>query len=393
MWVHSIMLSLLLVTGAPVEVTRLDGTRLTGELHLLNTTSLQLSGPEGILDLPVTELQGIELGTSSGSPAPMQVRLTDDSLLTGESVSVAEGTLSLTSQELGSVELPSRQVHSALLVAIDDKTSSAWDEMRKKTSQSDLLVIRKGENLDFVGGTIGAVDEASVTLISRGREVKVPREKVVGIVYATHPMTPGNPTCEVTTVNGSRLRVQTVELKEGQAILALAGRPTIQIPAQQLKSLDFALGRIVSLFKALSNQQLPAGVSESVVAVRSHAFSSSTLQKVPLLVGGTSYSDGLLVHPQTKLEFTLNRQFRRFRSVVGIDENASERTRFEPVVHVEILTDGKQIWEKEVRWDAPPESVDLDLTGAKVLEIVTSTTDGKLGPLRHLDFADAKLIK
>ena len=97
--------------------------------------------------------------------------------------------------------------------------------------------------------------------------------------------------------------------------------------------------------------------------------------------------------PRQSSNSPLNRQYRKLRTIVGIDENATERSRFEPIVNVQILADGKPLWEQTVRWDAAPVSLDLDLANVKTLEIITSTTDGKIGPLRHVDFADAKLIK
>jgi len=393
MSISSVALCMSLLLGIPVEATQLDGNRQTGELTGITAAALIVEGASGPVNIPVGELQDIRLTQPEGPAAPLQVRLTDETLLAGEKVTIATGKLALTSDELGELTLPVEQVHSVLLVKIDDAQRPAWDEMCKKVSQSDLLIVRKGENLDFVGGTIGTVVGDSVTLISRGREVKVPREKIVGIVYATHKLVTGSPTCEVTTGNGSRLRVKTIEVQAGQTRLTLTNAVPLQFPMGALRSLDYALGRIVPLMKTVSRQTLPPGVSEATVAVRSHAYSSSTLQKIPLLVGGKTYSDGLLIHPMTKLEFTLNRQYRRLRTVVGIDENASERGRFEPVVQVQILADGKPLWEQAVRWDAEPVSLDLDLADVKTLEIITSTEDGKIGPLRHVDFADAKLIK
>ena len=393
MTISSLGLYLSLLAGLPAEVTQLDGQLQSGEFTGLTAEALALAGANGPVSIPVSELQEVRITTEGGAAAPLQVRLTDETLLAGEQVSIAAGKLTLTSEQLGELSLPTDQVHSVLLVSLNESQSPAWEEMRKKASQSDLLVVRKGENLDFVGGTIGSVEGAAVTLISRGREVKVPREKIVGVVYATHKLVPGSPACEVTTGNGSRLRAKTIEIQEGQTQVTLTSGMPLQFPVDALKSLDFGLGRIVPLMKALTRQTLPPGVSEATVAVRNHAYSSSSLQKIPLLIGGRTYSDGLLIHPQTKLEFTLNRQYRKLRAVVGIDENASERARFEPVVQVQILADGQPLWEQSVRWDAGPVSLDLDLADVKTLEIITSTADGKIGPLRHVDLADAKLIK
>jgi len=393
MTISSLVLYLSLLCGLPVETTQLDGQLQSGELTGMTAAALVLEGTSGPVTIPVVELQEVRVTTPGGTAAPLQVRLTDETLLAGEKVTIASGKLTLASEEFGELALPTEQVHSVQLVSLNEAQIPAWEEMRGKASQSDLLVVRKGENLDFVGGTIGSVEGDSVTLISRGREVKVPREKIVGVVYATHKLVPGSPACEVTTGNGSRLRVKTIEIQDGQARVILTNALPLQFPVIALRTLDFGLGRIVPLMKAITRQTLPRGVSEATVAVRNHAYSSSSLQKIPLLIGGRTYADGLLIHPQTKLEFTLNRQYRKLRTVVGIDENASERSRFAPVVQVRILADGKPLWEQSVRWDAEPVSLDLDLTDVKTLEIITSTEDGKIGPLRHVDFADAKLIK
>ncbi len=389
----SIVLCLTLFSGLPVEATKLDGSRQAGELTSLTEMAMKLEAASGPVEIPLAELQEVRLKAAEGTAAPLQVRLTDETLLAGENVTIATGQLTLVSEEWGTLTFPTEQVQSVLLTGIDAAQASAWNEMRQKASQSDLLIIRKGENLDFVGGTMGSVDNDAVAVISRGREVKVPREKIVGIVYATHKLAPGSPMCEVSTGNGSRLRVKGIEIQEGRARLTLTNTTALQCPVEALRSLDFGLGRIAPLLKALTRRKLPSGVAESTVDVRSHAYSSSTLQKLPLMLGGKTYTDGLLVHPQTTLEFTLNRQYRKLRAVVGIDENATERSRFEPVVLVRILADGKPLWEQSVRWDAEPVNLDLDLTDVKLLEIITSTTDGKIGPLRHVDFADAKLIK
>ncbi len=389
----SVAICLSLLLGLPVEATRLDGARQSGEFVGLTAAVLQLEGASGAVEIPVSELQDVQLNAAGGTPAPLQVGLTDGTLLAGETVTAATGKLALESAELGTLTVPIEKVLSILLAAVDSTQLIAWEEMRAKVSQSDLLVVRKGENLDFVGGTIGSIDATAVTLISRGREVKVPREKIVGVVYATHKLVPGSPACEVSTGNGSRLRAKGIEVQSGQAKLDLTSGIPLQFPVEALRTLDFGLGRIVPLMKTVSRQTLPPGISEATVAVRNHAYSSSTLQKIPLRLGGKPYSDGLLIHPQTKLEFTLNRQFRKMRTVVGIDENASERARFEPVVLVRILADGKPLWEQSVRWDAAPVSLDLDVADVRTLEIITSTEDAKIGPLRHVDFADAKLIK
>lgn len=381
-----------LIAAVPVEATRLDGQKQSGELKTLNAETLELVASSGPVSVPVNDLQEIRF-KSAGAASGLDVQLVDDSILKADKVAVASGLLTLEDDELGNLKIPTERLRSVLLVPLEMPLVPAWDEMKRKDSQSDLLIIRKGDKLDFVGGTVGAIEADAVAIISRGREVKVPRERVVGVVYATHKLAAGAPACEVSTVQGSRLRVKSVTLVDSTARLELLGIDALSLPIESLQGLDFALGRIQPLIKALVRQSLPQGVSETVVGIRNHSYSPNSFEKVPLKVGGKTYSDGLLIHPQTRLEFGLNRQFRKLRTIIGIDENATERGRFEPVVHVQILADGKSLWEKTVRWDGAPETVDLDVENVRTLELVTACEDGKIGPLRHVDFADAKLIK
>ncbi len=192
--------------------------------------------------------------------------------------------LTLESAELGTLKIPPSDC-GACSGSVGRRSGDGLGGNETEGSQSDLLIVRKGDILDFVGGP-SLVDEQSVAVILAGREVKVPRENVAGVVYATHMrFAPGNPCASRDGTGKSACG----EIRRGSgwnAQLELVGIGSIQIPAQSLQSFDFALGRIQPLMKAhFARQTWPTGVSETVVAIRSHAYSPNSFEKVPLKAG------------------------------------------------------------------------------------------------------------
>lgn len=373
------------------DAVRLDGTQATGDVKSLSTTSLDLETSAGPVSIPLAELQTLRIPGESITTDPLAVTFVEGSVVQSTNVAVTTGKLTFSGGPLDGKSVSVEQLHAIRLGPAEATLLPAWQEMQEKVSQSDLLIIRKGDALDFVTGTIGTIDVMSVSLLARGREVKVARDKVFGVVYATHPRVPGAPQCELELANGSRLRAKSVIFESGNATFTTAFAASLSVPVDSLRSLDFALGRITPLMKALTRESYAR--DSAYLKVRNFQILTSTGMKAPLKLGGQAYPDGLVVHPETKLEFTLNRQYKRLRTLVGIDETISDRANFEPIVRLQLFADGKSVFDQELRWDQAPMAVDLDLNDVRRLELVTSSRDGKTGPCRLLDLADAKLIK
>ncbi len=387
-WAMWVLIGVLGISG---DAVRLDGTQATGEVQSLSAQSLELVTSAGPVSVPVADLQTLRLKGASSSADPLEVSLVEGSAIAATGIAVAEGKLKFSGGPLDGQSLATERVHAIRLAPGKNGLLPIWQEMREKVSPSDLLIIHKGETLDFVAGTIGTIDDMSVALIARGREVKVAREKVFGIVYATHQRASGSPLCELELTNGSRIRAQSVLFNTTQATITTTFSAEIVVPLDSLQSIDFALGRITPLIKTLTRETYP--YEKDFLKVRSHQILTSSGKKAPMKLGGKPYAEGLVVHPETKLEFTLNRQYRRLRTLVGIDETNADRANFQPVVHLQLLADGKSVFDQDIRWDQAPIPVDIDLTDVRRLELVTKSQDGKTGPSRLVDLADAKLIK
>jgi hypothetical protein len=76
--------------------------------------------------------------------------------------------------------------------------------------------------------------------------------------------------------------------------------------------------------------------------------------------------------------------------VAGIDQLVARNGRGD--VHVVISGDGKPLWEADVRGTGEPQTLDLDVSGVRDLEILVDF-GSDLDISDHLDLADARVIQ
>jgi len=107
----------------------------------------------------------------------------------------------------------------------------------------------------------------------------------------------------------------------------------------------------------------------------------------PITMGGRRYLRGIGTHAPSRIVFALDGKYRRFQSWAGADQATN------PTVTFEVWVDGEKRWASGLmkRNDAPAR-VDLDVTGAKTLELRVG--DGGNGIVSdHADWADARLLR
>jgi alpha-galactosidase len=107
----------------------------------------------------------------------------------------------------------------------------------------------------------------------------------------------------------------------------------------------------------------------------------------PMTIGGRRFVRGLGTHAPSKIVYALDGKYRRFQAWAGADDATS------PTVTFEVVADGTKLWESGlVRRGDAAKRVDLDVTGAKTLELIVG--DGGNGITSdHADWADARLLR
>ena len=154
---------------------------------------------------------------ATGEPAAW-VELVNGSSLAAASISSAGGTTRLGFGGDRSVGLSSRAVVAVRLQAHNETTAVEWARLRQSETAGDVLVVRKGNSLDFHRGILREIGPAAVRFEVNGEVLPVKREKVFGLlVYQAAAHSLPEPVCQVVEANGSTWLAETVGM-DGQQV-------------------------------------------------------------------------------------------------------------------------------------------------------------------------------
>jgi hypothetical protein len=106
----------------------------------------------------------------------------------------------------------------------------------------------------------------------------------------------------------------------------------------------------------------------------------------PMAIAGRRFLRGLGTHAPSRIIYALDGRYRRFQSWAGADANTW------PTVTFEVRVDGQKKWQSGLMTrDAAAAWVDLDVTGAKQLELIVGDNGNYAGD--HADWAEARLLR
>jgi hypothetical protein len=394
---------LLSVTAGPqVEVSTLSGAATTGELKSLSATELVIVQEGKDRTIPLANLLELQLkpsNTATTNAGSVRVRLADGTSLTCQDVAIGDKTATLTTALYGTVTVPSESLLSIRLSPPDSSLTGKWEELLKREIKRDLLVMPKdapagGEKrkvLDFLDGSIAAVDKKQVKFLLDGTAIPIPRERLYGLVFAKRKTPSASPICETTLVGGDSIAAKSISYSGAGAVkVTLLTGGTIDVPADKLRTLDFSLGKV----RYLSRMD-PREVKYTPYFDLEWKYQRDRNRRGgPLRIGDKTYQRGLWIHSKTYLRYRLSGEYRRFKAVIGIDhEVAAKGGDVHVVISVIKIGDQKKILlETDVRGSDKPRELDLDVSGARELEILVDF--GKnLDIADHLDLGDARVLK
>jgi len=117
------------------------------------------------------------------------------------------------------------------------------------------------------------------------------------------------------------------------------------------------------------------------------------------ILDGKTYQKGLDTHAPAHVIYNLNGQFKRFQSFVGLWDsgNPDRGVPGDPAetrgsVRFIVVLNGQQVYDSGVmRWDTPAKSIDIDVSGAQILELRVMDVEDLAYDWSI--WADAKLLK
>jgi hypothetical protein len=420
-----------LIAATPsFEVQTLDGQTLVGPLTELTADRLSVDAAGGRVSLETERVLSISSQQkliAAPHTSEVAVELIDGSTVLGRQY-LAQGTRAMITLPDGTVlETPTSIVRTVQLQRDSGPLSSPlgaeWTRLVNMKVDSDLLVVRKDDNIDYHKGVLQDVTADAVRFDLDGEVLSVKRSKVYGLAYrhvAAAELPP--PVCRITDAAGSHWSVRSLGLAPqlpspfgrgagGEGIPADRPHPsplpegegTIQWTtpaglsvaqaADKIVQIDFSGGKIVYLsdLKPDSVRWTPYfGAGKPLAAVEQFYAPryDRNFDSAPLQLGGTQYRKGMALHSRTEIVYRLPGPFSRFRAVVGIDDAVRPGGK----VRLVVRGDGRQLLEAAVLGSEAPRPIDLDLTGIRRLTILVDFGES-LSTGDYLLLCNARLSK
>jgi hypothetical protein len=372
-------MSVTLTAAAPeFEATTLDGKSATGRLKKLDAQQAVLTTEQGETPFALDSLATLSRRGESEAPKAkptLWVELVDESGIAAVEFLVKDNAATVTLTTGDKLELPTkaiRWVRFSAPLGVEDKLAAAFAKIAETTAAGDLVIVRKGDSLDFLEGVVGDLAADTCQFQFEGDSIPVKREKLEGVVYfhsaaADLPEAGGS----VHTRDGSRLKIEKASLAGDRLQLALPGGAKWDVPLEEVTRIDFSAGKVAFL-SDLDPERVEYepyfGFREAAPALTEYyAFRRDVgFENHPLTLEGKSYRKGLALQSRTTLAYRLPGKFRVLKAMVGIDD----AVRATGDAQLTIKADGKTLWEGELKGSEPARELELELAGARRLEIV-----------------------
>jgi hypothetical protein len=401
----SLLLLAAISVGAPqVQMNALDGSVTTGELQQLADGRIWLKNDKGLVDLPIEKVLNVIQKSPPAVPTDKPtawIELIDGSKLTATGFEVEGNTATLNFGAERVTQIPIASIFKVRFSSPDDSSAPVWPQDAGAGASSDLLVVRKKDQVDLMEGSVGKVDENHVIFKADGENYPVSRAKVDGFIYY-HKVADKlpEPLCTVETSAGWRLKLKDLQIATGPAYpegrveaTSLSGDKISFLYMEQITKIDFSSGKITYLsdLEPASTQWTPYLDFGNTAPSLSEYYAprhDEGREHQPLRLGGKTYNKGLALYSRTDVEYRVPLGMKQFKATVGIDDSVREAGN----VRLQISVDGKQQFDQVLTGKDAPIDVSLDVRGAKRLSILVDYGD-RFDAGDFLDLADARMLK
>jgi hypothetical protein len=388
---------MLLAAALEVEVRPTDGPPVAGTLVELTEARVALDTSSGRAEIPFDRLLAItpkQKPKVAERPPGAWLELADGSLVVAADYSVQQRKGMLTLLDGQQLELSPRDVAHLRLQPLSPALANEWARITAMEVDSDVLVVRKEDRLDYHKGIVKDVNDKTVDFEVDGEVIPVKRARVFGVVYyraAGRQL----PAASAVVVDGSGSRWSAVSVTfEDQLRFTTPLGLKLSLPPQWISQLDFSGGKVIYLsdlqpesvkFTPLFATDKPFPALEKFFAPRA----DRNFDGDPLRIAGQEFTKGLCIHSRTEVIYRLPGKFSRLKAVAGIDSAVRPRGD----VQLVIRADDRVLLDKTFTGRDQPEPIDLDITGARRLVILVDFGPDGSFECDHLDLGDARVIK
>ena len=395
MW--QILFYLLLTGNSPTfDVQTLDDRTVSGSLAELTADRLTLETDSGKASLETEKLLEVSLEhkpAATALQAGAWIELTDGSTIVARQYTVRGEKAAITLLDDQVVETSTRSVRSVRLQRASESIAAQWSQIMVNKLDSDVLVVRKGDNLDYQQGILGDISDEVVRFKLDGEDLPVNRGKICGFAYR-HPSSESqaSPVCRLTDIFGSRWQVGTIAFDTKLQFSTPTGL-TLSCSPQIVSSIDFSVGKVVYLSDLKPESAVWTPFFSTLKTVRAMQQSYAprldrNFESDPLQLAGIEYDKGLAIRSRTEIVYRLPGSFTRLKAVAGIDDSV----RPHGSVRLVIRGDNVVLLDLPIAGSDAPRPIDLDLSGVRKLSVLVDFGN-QAGFGDHLDLCNARVLK
>lgn len=258
-----------------------------------------------------------------------------------------------------------------------------------QSRSGDVVVMTNG---DRISGTLTHLDSAnSCRLKSAGKTIEVPTSRIAAVAFSTQLLVRRRPASRHgrgVFSNGARLTFSAVKLEADRATISgktLFGS-VLESPLGGLYGLEIRDKDIVFLsdLEPAKYEQAPFfGISWPLG--RDREVNGGNLR----LYGFGAVDKGLGMHGGAKVTYKLDRQYRWFECLAGVDPQTGNKGR----LRAQVVVDGKCVaTQEEMTAKTPPWRIRIDVGKADTMSL--AVTGGARGNVQaRFSWAGARLIK
>jgi hypothetical protein len=390
--------ALFATSGPSVEVRTLDGETVSGHLVGLTANQVDIETSEGPVTLETETVKDLAPSQSDVQPPKetgTQVKLADGCWLSATDYSVSDGRASITTLSGTSVEVAARDVASVRLQTGSDDLRSEWSDIVDSEPDTDLLVVRGADALDYHGGIVKGVTDTVVEFEMDGEALPVKRSKVFGMVYyQSAGRNLPDSVCTLIESGGSRWEVRSLQLEGDDVRWTTPLGLELESRISALERIDFSQDKILYLsdIEPDSEDWTPhIGMDDRLGSVAKLMYlprQDRGRGKNPLQLEQKSYTKGVALHSRTEVVYRLPGRFRRLRATAGIDDTVRPHGNLVLVIR----GDGRLLLDRVIAGSDPPLEIDLDIAGVRRLAILVDFGENQ-DIADHLDLCEARVVK
>lgn len=374
------------------DLTTTSGKKLNGKLVAVDAQGVTFASGEAKVKIPGKDIVGINLGnkvspvpkdTGSGKSLKVtEVELTDGSVfrlakfgMKGKKIEAEffPGPMGVTSPTF---EPPMTALFSVMRDAEDSKLRESWKKMLASRGKRDMYVIREGDTLNFVQGTVlGATEDGREIEFEKddGKQARLLMRAATGGFVFAQPVPAQIPQtlCKVVDVFGNTILAQSIELgSSGITVKSVAGVEIKYASPQAIVKLDYAEGNVAylsDLEPQVNAPQIPADEKGLRVNVESAVLRDRGISDEPLKLGNEVFAKGLVIAPDSVVTYTINGDYREFKAMLGLPDSIQDG---DLQAKVTIEADGRVLFSEGIKRKEKPRGISLDVKGVKTLRLI-----------------------